>query len=136
LGEHFALLFLDIDNFKTVNDTHGHPTGDLVLKEVANCMKATIRDTDLAARYGGEEFTIIYTGQGRDEAIFAAERLRRRISDARVPLKNGVELRCTVSIGIALYPQHATTNRGLIAAADAALFAAKRGGKNQVQMAA
>jgi diguanylate cyclase (GGDEF)-like protein len=136
LGEHFALLFLDLDNFKTVNDTHGHPVGDRVLKEVANCLKATIRDTDLAARYGGEEFTIIYPGLGRDEAIFAAERLRRRISAARVPLEGGVELSCTVSIGIALYPQHSATNRGLIAAADAALFAAKRAGKNQVQMAA
>lgn len=135
-GDHCALVMMDIDNFKAVNDEHGHPAGDLVLKNVARCLRETIRDSDLAARYGGEEFAIFFPGLDHEEAHYAAERIRSRLAAEVLKRTDAQPLACTVSIGVAVFPEHGLTPGALIAAADTALYQAKRAGKNRVIMAA
>ncbi|MEX0659822.1 MAG: GGDEF domain-containing protein [Egibacteraceae bacterium] len=128
-GEQVALLLLDIDWFKTVNDTHGHQVGDDVLRQVGATLMASARGFDTVARYGGEEFAVIVPGCDRAAAHAAAERLRRRVEQAStvVPI--------TASVGVALAPEHADTPEVLIKAADDALLAAKAAGRNRVLVA-
>ncbi|APX21640.1 MAG: GGDEF domain-containing protein [Rhodobacteraceae bacterium] len=122
-----AVLFLDLDHFKQVNDTQGHAAGDAVLKGVAGVISATMRRQDVVARWGGEEFVIWLPGATEDVARGIGERLRLAISD-RVPLPRGL---LTASIGIAVAREGDSRDR-LIARADAALYAAKAGGRNRV----
>lgn len=119
----FALLLLDIDDFKKYNDTHGHLLGDELLKRVARTIRATVRETDLAARYGGEEFVVIAQGATKEQATALAERIRRAV-ELSTPI--------TVSIGISEYPGDGKTIEELIEAADQAMYGAKREGKNRV----
>lgn len=135
----FAVMLLDLDRFKQVNDAHGHATGDEVLVEVARRLRAALRETDLVARLGGEEFLVVMPDTDRHEAEQAAERLRRAIADA--PLlapTRGISLSVTVSIGVAMsngrgLPRNsADAVRALIDNADQALYAAKAHGRNQV----
>jgi diguanylate cyclase (GGDEF)-like protein len=126
-SQDLALLMVDIDDFKRINDTFGHLEGDRALKEVADLLRGGVRIFDLCARYGGEEFAIVMPGAGRQMAIQVAERIRRGIYD-RSRLD---PLPVTVSIGVGLLkPDHAPDD--LIGAADRALIAAKRAGKNTV----
>lgn len=125
----FALLLLDVDHFKPVNDTYGHQTGDEILRGIAQRLMATSRDFDLVARYGGEEFVVLAPGCGERAGVELAERLRVEIETA--PLAVPV----TISIGVAVGPLHATTAEDLIARADDALFTAKRTGRNRVILA-
>lgn len=134
-GDRCALVMMDIDNFKAVNDEYGHPAGDLVLKNVARCVRETIRDSDLAARYGGEEFAVFFPGLDLEEARYAAERIRSRLAAESVKKTDAQPLACTVSIGVAVFPEHGITPGALIAAADIALYQAKHAGKNRVVMA-
>jgi diguanylate cyclase (GGDEF)-like protein len=131
-----SMLMLDIDDFKKVNDTYGHLQGDEVLRRVGRILRSESRGIDEPARYGGEEFVVALPETGTDGAIGLAERVRERIEREQVPFLNQEgNLRITASVGVASIPDSAADVPGLIAAADAALYAAKRGGKNRVEVA-
>jgi diguanylate cyclase (GGDEF)-like protein len=125
-----GLIMIDIDNFKSVNDSYGHQQGDVVLREVARVLKETSRDVDAPARYGGEELALILPHTDLEGAYVIAERVRSAIEALRIPRLDGAGLlQITASLGVA-----AATAGGkdtLIADADGALYAAKRGGKNR-----
>lgn len=133
--EGFSLLMADLDNFKAVNDTHGHLAGDAVLRLTAQTVETLLRATDFAARFGGEEFAILLPHTGRAQAWLLAERLRRGI--AAMGLKHaGREVPMTISIGLASFtPGDAQTEAGLIAEADQALYLSKANGRNRVSIA-
>src|SRR3954451_6297740 len=135
-GHDLSLLILDIDDFKQVNDTHGHLKGDEVLRMVGRVLDEESRGVDEPARYGGEEFAVALPETGLAGAAELAERIRSRIESERLPVADGAApLRVTASIGAASMPVSAGGARDLIAAADAALYEAKRAGKNRVAMA-
>jgi diguanylate cyclase (GGDEF)-like protein len=126
----FCLLMLDIDNFKEVNDTYGHLSGDAVLKQIANILRGNIRNIDTIARFGGEEFVIIAPASDLNGSKLEGERIRHAISDYYFKLPDGNEIRVTVSIGIACYPFDADDAKMLVDRADSAIYLAKRKGKN------
>jgi len=126
----FNVLMLDLDHFKLVNDTHGHQVGDEVLTQVGAIIRATIRQDDTACRYGGEEF-IILAGGSLQEGETLADRLVRTVADHRFLCDNGLELRNTISIGVANFPDHGRTTGLVIGAADQALYKAKQEGRNR-----
>ncbi len=126
-----SLVMMDIDHFKRVNDTHGHLGGDAVLKVVARALRQTVRKSDVVSRYGGEEFAMIAPETNKEEAIRMAERLRLRIAGEKAEM-GGKAFSVTASFGVATYPNDAGDLRGLVAAADKALYAAKERGRNQV----
>jgi diguanylate cyclase (GGDEF)-like protein len=128
-GAGFGLVMIDLDHFKGLNDRYGHQTGDEVLGQAAAAITAACRDGDLAARYGGEEFAVILGATDAAGAAEAAERIRQSIRNADTPVP------VTASLGVAAYPVHAGTAGELVAAADAALYAAKAGGRDQVKAA-
>jgi len=135
-GREFALAMLDIDNFKRINDTFGHPVGDEILKGLVDEMMTNARDSDVVARYGGEEFAIIFADTPALSARDAGNRMRELVAKREVIIPSiGRALRVTVSIGIAVYPHDGATTTDLVARADAALYYAKKNGKNQVAMA-
>lgn len=123
-----ALVALDLDNFKTVNDTHGHPYGDEVLRAVGRKLDATVRATDIPARTGGEEFALILSGVDAERALAVAERAREAVAAAA---PEGIELSC--SAGVASYPADADNASDLCELADSALYWAKRGGKRRTR---
>lgn len=132
-----SLMILDIDDFKQVNDTHGHLQGDEVLRTVGRILDAESRGIDEPARYGGEEFAIALPETGTPGALEVAERVRAAIAAATIPLIEGAgEIRVAASIGVASLPGLAADASDLIAAADGALYEAKRTGKNRVCVAA
>jgi len=126
-----SFLLTDIDHFKSFNDTYGHPVGDMVLREVAACIRNAVRTNDIPARYGGEEFAVIVPESDEQGAAIIAERIRRSV-ESRVIVNDGKELRVTISIGCASFPPHGETKQELIDNADKALYAAKRSGRNRV----
>jgi len=126
-----SLLLTDIDHFKSFNDTYGHPVGDLVLREVAACIRNAVRTNDIPARYGGEEFAVVVPESDENGAAIIAERIRRSVEGC-VIVNDGKELRVTISIGCASFPPHAQTKQDMIDCADKALYAAKRSGRNRV----
>ncbi|MDD5674332.1 MAG: diguanylate cyclase [Chitinivibrionales bacterium] len=128
-----ALILMDIDHFKVFNDTYGHTVGDLVLKEIALCIKSAIRASDFPARYGGEEFTVILPETPQDGALIMAERIRKTIEN-HVVHSLEKELHVTVSLGVALFPEHAETQPLLIESADKALYQSKEQGRNRVTL--
>jgi diguanylate cyclase (GGDEF)-like protein len=132
-----SVLAVDVDHFKTFNDTYGHAAGDQVLRVVANLLGGGLRACDLPCRTGGEEFLVILPGTDLDGALIAAERLRARVAGERIGL-TGCEVSVTVSIGVAATrgPGCANAARDLVDRADAALYAAKRAGRNRVERAA
>jgi diguanylate cyclase (GGDEF)-like protein len=125
-----AILLTDIDHFKKVNDTHGHPIGDVVLRGVAQVVSSCVRKIDLAARYGGEEFAIVLEGTDREGARQLAERIRTEVE--RQTFQSGAgPFSVTLSLGIAVYPDDGRDPKTLIANADQALYYAKRNGRNR-----
>ena len=118
---------VDIDFFKTVNDTYGHHMGDIVLEKLSEIIKATIRDADIAGRYGGEEFLIIFPEISEDEAFRAGERLRKNIE--AVEFENRIKI--TISGGVAEYIEE--TALELIEKADRNLYRAKENGRNRIE---
>jgi diguanylate cyclase (GGDEF)-like protein len=122
-----ALLLLDIDHMKRVNDTYGHPAGDRVIRSVADVLAELSRDNDTAARLGGEEFALLLAGAGSDKALAAAERVRLNVAARRVEEVGGG---VTVSVGVASCPDNARTERELFGTSDAALYHAKQEGRN------
>ncbi|HEX6389409.1 MAG TPA: diguanylate cyclase, partial [Solirubrobacteraceae bacterium] len=128
-----GLVMLDIDDFKAVNDSYGHQAGDVVLREVARVLKASSREIDEPARYGGEELAVVLPGTDLEGAYNLAERVREGIEALDLPVfrADGTRLHVTASFGAATLPVSAHDARGLVAAADAALYEAKRAGKNR-----
>jgi diguanylate cyclase (GGDEF)-like protein len=123
----FAVLMADVDLFKRYNDAHGHPAGDAVLKRVAAIMRDASRDVDFVARYGGEEFLIVMPETEIEAATEVAQRIRKKLAAERLPAGE-----ITLSLGVAGFPAHGDTPDALIAAADAALYEAKRAGRDRV----
>lgn len=132
-GPPVSLLLLDIDHFKAFNDTYGHPVGDLVLKEVAACIRSAIRTTDYAARYGGEEFAVIMPETQLENCAITPERIRSTIENHLID-SMGKALQVKVSVGVATFPVQATTPQQLIACADKALYYSKENGRNRVSV--
>ena len=130
-GHGLGLVMIDIDHFKSVNDTHGHPVGDVVLREVARVVASQVRTVDRVARYGGEEFALILVQTDVANAIDVAQRVCRTVAAQPIMATDTVTLPVTVSAGIAMLPGDARTEAALTAAADKALYAAKRGGRNR-----
>ncbi|HEY3436275.1 MAG TPA: diguanylate cyclase [Actinotalea sp.] len=139
-GRPFAVLMVDVDHFKRVNDTHGHPVGDRVLQAVARELMITTGPGESVVRYGGEEFVVVVPGVGSFDAVRRAEEIRSAVADLRVPLRadrpgGDLSVAVTVSIGVSSHPHQGAVAEELIAAADDALLAAKAGGRNCVTAA-
>ncbi|TDA70091.1 MAG: diguanylate cyclase [Clostridia bacterium] len=132
-GTHGALLFLDVDDFKSVNDRFGHLVGDKLLKDLAVLLCQRLRDTDTVARLGGDEFAIILPHTDAHQARIVAEHLLEAIRQCTVEVE-GQTAAITVSIGIALFPQHGTTADALLAHADQAMYRAKGAGRSRVYL--
>ncbi len=131
-GQPLALLFLDLDRFKAVNDGYGHPAGDYVLREVVTILKDALRMEDIVARYGGEELTVILRGSAGEQALFVADRLRRNV-EQHAFVHDGQRIPVTTSIGVAtLLLDTRDTPQELLQAADEALYRAKADGRNRV----
>jgi two-component system cell cycle response regulator len=134
-GKPLAMLLVDVDYFKQVNDTHGHAAGDQVLRELATRMSHFTRNFDTVARYGGEEFVVVMPDTNPDLAMLVAERLRQRIEDVPVVLRDtGASVTVSVSIGVAHALGPGDTPDELVKRADQALYAAKRQGRNRVRL--
>ena len=131
-GRPLSVLFADVDNFKSINDTHGHDAGDNVLRELAARFRRNTRNIDLACRVGGEEFIIVMPDTGMERALQVGERLRAAIAAERFHANGDTLLEVTASVGIATLDGPFDTPEGLIKRADQALFIAKRGGRNRV----
>jgi diguanylate cyclase (GGDEF)-like protein len=129
----FSLIMMDIDNFKSFNDTYGHQLGDKVLKDVAAVAKKKSRSDDIAARYGGEEFIMILPETDSKQAVMLADRIRAGVAEIEIPHENKT-LHVTISLGVSTYPEHAQDKEELIRAADAALYTSKHRGKNCVSL--
>lgn len=131
-GRPAVLILIDIDYFKQINDGYGHTVGDAVIEEFARLMKACLRDMDTGGRYGGDEFGIVMPETHWEEAIVAAERLRRQVAAYVFP---GIDLRCTVSIGLAEINHSIADVTDWISVADRALYEAKRKGRDCIEVA-
>jgi diguanylate cyclase (GGDEF)-like protein len=130
-GTPCALLLLDVDHMKTINDTYGHPIGDRVLREIAHTLSKVCRDNDVAARLGGEEFALLCANVDAVKGELAAKRLHEVLRQQQI---EGVG-QTTVSIGVAACPEHADSERTLYAASDAALYIAKNEGRDRIAVA-
>jgi diguanylate cyclase (GGDEF)-like protein len=132
-GTRTSLVIVDLDRFKSVNDTHGHPAGDALLRGVAEVLRLRVRPGDSVYRFGGEEFCVVLRDTGSVEAVEVAERVREAVAAAGFDVGGSQQLRVTASFGVA-----EATGGGpaaLLAAADAALYRAKSGGRNRVEVA-
>jgi len=128
-------LFVDVDKFKSVNDQYGHLIGTKLLHEIGQITRGCLRMGDLAFRYGGDEFVVILKNCPTKAAIDIAERLRAGVEKNEFLSKEKLNVRLTVSIGVANCPEHATSKRAIIEAADAAMYAVKRSTRNRVYVA-
>lgn len=128
---HVALVMLDVDHFKDINDQCGHLVGNQVLKELATILKKHTREQDIVTRFGGEEFAIILPGTGYQGAVEVAERIRRAVAGYQFN-EGGKTLRLTISAGIVVWPEDGTNKEELVARADFALYRAKIMGRNNV----
>jgi len=130
-SEELTFLMIDIDNFKRFNDRYGHLVGDAILRQVSKIINEAVRQIDFIGRYGGEELSIVLAETDREQANFAAERIRKAIATAAIRTYDE-ELKVTVSIGVATFPDNAMNMQDLIDLADQALYLAKETGKNKV----
>lgn len=133
LERELGVLMLDVDHFRSFNEEEGHDAGDQVLCMVADVMKNTVRPYDLAARYGGEEFTVIMPGNGLEESLAVAERIRQKIEELEYVTRSGRIRKISASIGCAIFPESTEDATELLKAADVALFQAKRSGRNRTR---
>ncbi len=134
-GKNMALMIMDMDYFKQVNDEYGHDAGDAVLKQLAKAIIPETRSTDLVARFGGEEFIILMPETNAQAARQAAERLRKAIENMEFQIGDGKTVRCTLSIGVANMHSEGDSAEGLLKRADEAMYRAKRNGRNRVEIA-
>ncbi|MCK9473543.1 bifunctional diguanylate cyclase/phosphodiesterase [Sulfurimonas sp.] len=133
-GYEFALMVIDCDNFKPINDRYGHAFGDLYLQEFARVLEESKRNEDILSRYGGDEFTLILPECGIEGALGVAHKIARTIEDFRLLATDGSYVGVTVSIGISIYPEHAKTQKELFVIADGMMYKAKEDGKNSIMI--
>ena len=131
-GRPVGIIMLDIDHFKQVNDTHGHEAGDMLLHELGAFLQKQIREEDLACRYGGEEFVVVMPETSLENALRRAEQVRERVKSLRIHYRGSVLGPVTLSLGVAVFPEHGSTTEELLRAADAALYRAKAEGRDRV----
>ncbi|HEX6975788.1 MAG TPA: GGDEF domain-containing protein [Vicinamibacterales bacterium] len=134
-GRPLSLLFVDLDGFKGINDTHGHLFGSRALVEAAGVIRTSARETDMVARFGGDEFALILPDTGSEGAVSVGERVRDRIAAFSFLQADGLNIRLTVSVGVATLPDVAASADGLIQAADQAMYWVKDHGKNGIYVA-
>ena len=134
-GRPLSLLFIDLDGFKGVNDTHGHLAGSASLIEAADVIRRSARETDVVARFGGDEFALILPDTGSEGAAAVGDRVRERIDEHRFLAHKGLDIHLTVSVGVATLPDVAASAEELIRAADVAMYRVKEAGKNNVFIA-
>jgi two-component system, cell cycle response regulator len=128
-----SVVFMDVDNFKVYNDTHGHPEGDRLLRTLSEILMSHLRSSDLAARYGGEEFVLLLPETSKDAALRIAEALRVKVESEQFAGRERQPLGCvTLSIGVASYPEDGPDAQAVLACADQLLYKAKHGGRNMV----
>jgi diguanylate cyclase (GGDEF)-like protein len=130
-GHPVSVLMLDIDHFKKINDTHGHQTGDVMMRELADLFNRMVRNSDYVGRYGGEEFLIVLHDSDAESSADTAERIRQKVQDLEVTI-NQEKISVTISIGVAGYPINGKDADTVISAADKALYQAKSGGRNRI----
>jgi diguanylate cyclase (GGDEF)-like protein len=135
LNAPLAILMLDIDHFKFLNDTHGHQAGDSALASFAQTLVNSVRRADLAARYGGEEFAVVMANTSAEEARLVAEKIRVAVADSQMDIDSRATVKLTVSIGGAAFPEDTDSARELLTLADEALYRAKRTGRDRTCMA-
>lgn len=135
-GRPLSLLFIDLDGFKQVNDTHGHLCGSRALVEAAGLIRACARETDVVARFGGDEFAVILPDTGGEGASAVGGRIRRRLADHCFLAADGLSVGLTASVGVATFPEAAGSAQELVGAADRAMYQVKASGKNGLQAAA
>ena len=129
--QHMAVMMIDVDHFKKVNDTYGHAGGDEVLKMLSTLFLEKVRTTDVACRYGGEEFLLLLPGMTAEIAMIRANQWRSTFADRTVEY-GGAPIQCTISVGVAIYPNHGENMDALTRCADLALYCAKKQGRNRV----
>jgi diguanylate cyclase (GGDEF)-like protein len=134
-GRPLSLLFIDLDGFKAVNDTHGHLFGSRALVEAAAVIRQSARETDVVSRFGGDEFALVLPDTGGEGAFAVGERIRERIAAHRFLVSDGLDIHLTVSIGVATLPDVAASAEELVQAADTAMYLVKDSGKNGIQAA-
>jgi diguanylate cyclase (GGDEF)-like protein len=134
-GRPLSLLFIDLDGFKSINDTHGHLFGSRALVEAAGLIRASARETDMVARFGGDEFALILPDTGSEGAVAVGDRIRDRVASHRFLEGDGLSIRLTVSVGVATLPDVAASADGLVQAADEAMYWVKDHGKNGTHVA-
>jgi diguanylate cyclase (GGDEF)-like protein len=134
-GRPLSLLFADLDGFKQVNDRHGHLAGSKALTEVASIVRVCARETDLVARFGGDEFSLVLPETASEGAVAVAERLIERIRQAHFLADDGLDVRLTISVGVATLPDTAQSAEELLRAADMAMYRVKAAGKDGIHVA-
>ena len=134
-AQSLGVLMIDLDHFKSFNDTYGHEAGDAVLRETGQFLSSGIRAEDYVCRFGGEEFFVILPTADMEASRARAERLRSKMREQTVMYQGRSLGRVTISVGVAAFPEQGTSPKELMAAADAALYEAKRGGRDQVAVA-
>ncbi|RPJ18421.1 MAG: GGDEF domain-containing protein, partial [Chloroflexi bacterium] len=127
-----GIIMADIDHFKQFNDLHGHAAGDTVLVQIASLLRTHVRSSDVICRYGGEEFIIILPEASQDITLMRAERMRENAGHLHLQYEGQTLKAVTLSLGVAIFPDHGSTIAALLAAADSALYRAKHAGRNRV----
>jgi diguanylate cyclase (GGDEF)-like protein len=134
-GRNFSVIFLDLDHFKAVNDTHGHQAGSALLKELGAVLLKTLRSVDVTTRYGGDEFVILLPESNREQAMLVAERIRQAIHETTFLTARGLEIHITASFGVATFPDDGIKPEDLLMRADSAMYRVKGGNRNGVAAA-
>jgi two-component system cell cycle response regulator len=133
-GRKFSLVFIDIDDFKKINDKYGHLSGDMVLQEIAKILQKSVRKNDMVFRFGGEEFIVLLHGATSEKALSIAERIRREVANEEIKIYGDSKISVTISCGVAIVNESIKDVQELVERADIAMYKAKQSGKNRVSL--